>query len=73
MAIAVSLVLFLYINLLIMLIVGWRFALRPTVPANSNPAMLAATVIIAVRNEEASLGSLLEDLRKQSYANEDCR
>src|SRR5882724_4381769 len=59
----------LYYLMVISLVIGWERSLRKgsTAPASVQATRIA--VIVPSRNEEASIGFLLEDLRRQDYEN----
>ena len=58
----------LYFILLILLMRGWRLAVQPLLVSAEGPNEFA-TVVIAARNEENTLGKLLEDLDRQETNN----
>jgi poly-beta-1,6-N-acetyl-D-glucosamine synthase len=62
-----SLLFFVYIILVVLLTIGWTKSTRAN-PLAALRADLMVSVIIPVRNEDANIGNLLEDLRKQSHS-----
>ncbi|HYI76290.1 MAG TPA: glycosyltransferase [Chryseolinea sp.] len=61
-----SLLFFAYVILVVLLTIGWikSIAAEPLPPLRAD---VMVSVIIPVRNEQANIGNLLEDLRKQSH------
>ena len=61
-----SLLFFAYVILVVLLTIGWIKSIAAE-PLPVLRADLMVSVIIPVRNEQANIGNLLEDLRKQSH------
>ena len=65
-SLVVSLIFVIYAGLVVALIAGWRLAIRNPQPVNLQDRTFIS-IIIAARNEEGNITSLLNDIAAQSY------